>query len=330
MGRERSGTTLLQVMLNGQPNIVAPPEARFMLIWYSRYGHIKKWTEKLVRKFVDDLYTERLFANFWGVEKEKLLNNLLSVKEKLTYPLLCKIIYWHAAPEGKDVKVFVDKNPIYYHFLPELAKLFPEAKYIHIVRDYRDNMVSHKKVFYIKNTGYVAYHWMAINKLLEEAKNKNLEKWMTLTYEQFVTDPNQAVEGVCKFLGVQFEVNAMRHEERIYAGFQKNKDNARLNLFHENIFKPIDPSHIGEWKQKLAKEDVIIAEAIAGEFAEKQYGYKRSLVEATINGSALARARRRYNLSRKIIRAAVANPRLYSLIRSYWRAFIKDKTTAKK
>src|SRR4029077_2355462 len=136
MGRERSGTTLLQVMLNAHPNIVAPPEARFVMIWHTRYGAVAKWTEKRVRKFVNDLFSEKLFSNFWNINKENLLEELLQVKEHLNYVLLCKLIFYYAAPEGKDIRRFVDKNPIYYYSLAEINNLFPEAKYIHIVRDY--------------------------------------------------------------------------------------------------------------------------------------------------------------------------------------------------
>ena len=38
IGKERSGTTLLQVMLNAHPNIVAPPESRFIIMFYFKYG----------------------------------------------------------------------------------------------------------------------------------------------------------------------------------------------------------------------------------------------------------------------------------------------------
>jgi hypothetical protein len=325
MGKERSGTTLLQVMLNAHPNIVAPPESRFILLWYSRYGSITQWTDRLIQKFVNDLFSEKLFSSFWGVNKERLLEDLIKVKEHLNYPLICKIVFYYASPEGKEVKMFIDKNPIYYHFLPELAILFPEAKYIHIVRDYRDNMVSHKKIFMLKNTGFIAYHWVKINRELEDAKNKAPEKWTRLTYESLAINPKGAMENICNFLQIPFNTSMIEHKQNIFSAFHKNRDDARLNLFHENLFNPIDASQIGNWKQKLTTEEVNIAEAIAGEYAEAMYGYKKSVDKAAIGAYKLLKAKLLYKVSKGTIRIAVRKPWIYSLIRAFWRRFIRDK-----
>src|SRR5581483_10481749 len=140
-GKERSGTSLLQLMLNAHPNIVAPPESHFIVLLYPRYGKLRQWTERDIKNFCDDLYKEGLFRNQWKLNKETVLNSLLPLSRHLTYPIVCKMIYYFFAPEGKDVRLFFDKNPVYYYFLPQLEKMFLEARFIHIVRDYHSNIV---------------------------------------------------------------------------------------------------------------------------------------------------------------------------------------------
>jgi hypothetical protein len=81
-----------------------------------------------------------LFKNQWGMDKLNLRDSLLSVRDSLSYSLLCKIIFIQWGGEGKDVKMLFDKNPVYYYFLPTLEMIFPEASFIHIVRDYRANI----------------------------------------------------------------------------------------------------------------------------------------------------------------------------------------------
>ena len=40
------------------------------------------------------------------------------------------------------------------------------------------------------------------------------------------------------------------------------------------MFRPINASLADEWKEKMPADDMAIAESIAGQFAEKIYGYK--------------------------------------------------------
>jgi hypothetical protein len=328
MGRERSGTTLLQVMLNTHPNVVAPPESRFIVLWYSRYGSVTKWTDKLLRKFTDDIYTEKLFSNFWNINKEKLLESILPVKEYLTYPLLCKIVYSFAAPDSKDVRLFVDKNPIYYLFLNEISAIYPDAKYIHIVRDYRDNILSHQRVFTIKSTAYVAYHWVRINEMIEKAKSKSPERWITIKYESLVTEPIDNLSTIYKFLGLPFDKSMVKpHQDNIHEGFQQNIANPRTILFHENLYKPLNASRIDEWKKKMTAKDLSIAEAIAGNMGEKMYGYKPHLVagKATVGLYKLLKAKLTFTGSIYLFRTAAGWPWFYRFMRSFWKRFIMKK-----
>src|SRR5579862_4866650 len=85
LGKERSGTTLLQLMLNVHPGIVAPPESRFIILLFYKYGRIKQWTEKIIVNFCNDLFKEALFRNFWSVIREELQADLLASRNLLTF-----------------------------------------------------------------------------------------------------------------------------------------------------------------------------------------------------------------------------------------------------
>ncbi len=128
VGKERSGTTLLQLMLNAHPNIIAPPESRFIVLLYYKYGKIQVWTKEIISRFCDDLFKEDLFRNFWGIDKKELVEILCSVKDQLTFTLVCKIIFRVSSPGKKEVNVFFDKNPVYYYFLPEREQNIPRCK----------------------------------------------------------------------------------------------------------------------------------------------------------------------------------------------------------
>ncbi len=279
IGKERSGTTLLQVMLNAHPHIIAPPESRFILKQYLRYGKKVKWSDKDIRLFCDELFEEQFIQNYWNIDKEKLIASLTDVKEVLTYQLVAKFIYMQFDLTKTDVNVFIDKNPLYCFFIPELVKLFPDAKFIHIVRDYRANIASHKKISWILNldTADMAYRWVRVNQLIEEAKNKAPQKWFTLKYESLVTDTEMVMKNICSFLGVSFNKEMIeKHDQKVFPKFKEYTDDNSFMRFHEALFKSIDKAMIDKWKKELTAEDVAIAEAIAGSYAEKKYGYEQS------------------------------------------------------
>ncbi|MGP8216283.1 MAG: sulfotransferase family protein [Bacteroidia bacterium] len=277
IGKERSGTTLLQVMLNAHSNIVAPPESRFIMLLYLKYGSKTNWKEKDVKAFCDDLFEEDFFRKFWKIDKDKLYASLIGAKEKLTYPLLCKLVFFNYAPPAKDVKMLIDKNPLYYYFLPETGRIFPGARYIHIVRDYRANIISHKRISWILNlnTYDMAYRWLKVNELIEEAKSKAPEQWITLKYEALVTDTEKVMKQVCSFLNIPYEEEMIKsHNTKIFQSFNQYHEEKGGMKFQENLFRPISTSFIDEWKEKMTGDDLAIAESIAGQFAEKTYGYR--------------------------------------------------------
>jgi hypothetical protein len=323
VGKERSGTTLLQVMLNTHSTITAPPESRFLMLLHSRYGKVKTWTEPLITNFCNDLYREKLFENFWKVKKDVLRSYCLAAKDFLTYPLICKIVFYLENPE-KQVTLFFDKNPIYYYFLLELNDIFPEAKYIHIVRDYRANIVSHRHVFTIKQSADISFRWMKVNQLIEKAKSLYPKRFFTLKYESLVGDTATSLKEVCQFLGVPFdEKMAAEHTSGIYSSFNSNVKEG-FRKIHGNVFKPVTSSYVDEWRKTLTPEDISTAESVAGEYAEKIYGYKMTMPEkaAAIGSSVTTKMKLKYFLIRKIYRAALNNPWLYFKIRTYlWRSF---------
>jgi len=323
IGKERSGTTLLQVILNGHPNIAAPPESRFIMLFYSRYGNKKNWTEKELTNFCNDLFKEKAFKRDWNINKESLLESFITAKNIATYPLLCKIVFYHFAPE-KDIKLFFDKNPIYCNFLPKLKMLFPEAKYIHLIRDYRANVVSHRRVFITKQSVDITYRWLQMNKQVEEAKSLSPERFFTLKYENLVREPAKSVQGFCSFFNVPvYEEIASEHTKYVYSSYSVN-NNKHFRSVHQKVFTPITSDFVDEWKKILPPDDIFQAEIIAGKYAEKMYEYP------TLSSTKLTRMNMfvefiikvKYKLIKNTYKIVLSNPKLYIIItKRVWKNF---------
>ena len=329
MGKGRSGTTLLQAILNAHPNIVAPTESRIIIFMYAKYGHMKQWTEQLLERFCDELYDETRFLQNWNIDKKILMSDLLSVKGNLNYALICKIIYCRTDSSDKDIRLIFDKNPVYYFFIRELQEIFPEAKYIHIVRDYRDNIISHQRVLPFSNTADVAYRWLKINSYLEEQKMRSPERWFTVKYELLAAEPMKYMAEVCDFIGMPFYENAVNDfSSKLAPVFYKNVNRKEFNKFHWNVYNPVNTSQIGQWKTVMPRGDIEIAESIDGLYGKQMYGYETSGPTKKVNSIILLRAKFLYAFKKVFLRTVLRQQLLYKSFRFLAKAFMRKSKLA--
>jgi hypothetical protein len=201
--------------------------------------------------------------------------------------------------------------------MPQLKAYFPDAKYIHLVRDYRAIITSHRRVFMLKKIPDITYRWLKINMCIEEAKASNKENYFTLNYENLVSEPENSMTAICKFLDVPFyEKMAAQHSSGIYPGFNAN-NKKRFREIHQSLFTPISSSYANKWEKTLTTEEITEAENIAGDYAEKMYGYKKTSKGGEHKNSVGFITKLKYNLINKMYFFVFNTPGLYFTIRTY-------------
>lgn len=274
LGCPRSGTTLLQSSLNAHPNIIAPPESQFINLFYPRFGKIKRMNAGSISEFVNTLFSEPLFSNLWLLNKKQVTDKLSAIAEYLDYPLLCKTIYYQMREGDKKVLLISDKNPRYSLFVKRLLKIFPEAKFIHIIRDPRDNVNSNIKRLYKKNTFFLARQWLGFNTCIENMKRRIPDRFFTIIYEDMVKNPGNTFIPLCEYLAVPYSDSMLNHQfpERLQS-YEGQKAYKRAKEAHQNLLQPINTSNIGKWKNEMSEYDRAITELITAKFASKYYGY---------------------------------------------------------
>jgi len=128
LGVRRSGTTLLRVILDRSPGIAIPDETFFI----PQLAHRHRGTVD-PESFLDDLRRfPRLAA--WGLSADDLACRLrrdLSIGEAIS-----AVFDAYASSRGKPR--WGDKTPMYMRNLGLLDRLFPDAQYVHLIRDGRD------------------------------------------------------------------------------------------------------------------------------------------------------------------------------------------------
>jgi hypothetical protein len=276
VGRPRSGTTLLRVLFEAHPNVLIPPESPFIISLYKKYGKVSSWNETLIKEFCEDLFKQRYFDK-WLISKEALYKSLLEMKGENTFQTLVrKVCLTYSSVFDKEEILFIgDKNPAYSLFIHRIHKLFPEAKIIHITRDYRDNYLSLIKVnFEVPIVPLVIYRWKFALHRMWKLKKKNPDLVYSLKYEDLASDPGDQFRDICNFLGISYDPSVMNFYqkksdvEKAYAGSEE------ISQVHQSLFNPISTVRMNLWQKEMSGRDIRVADLVAGKSAEEA-GYRR-------------------------------------------------------
>lgn len=278
VGNPRSGTTLLQQMLDSNPSIQIPIESRWVVTLYRQFAKVKDWDNQVIHSFLEELYKDDAFRDFWNISRDKLTTKLLEMDPSmLNFPFLVKIIYLeYPSPFLKStIQVIGDKNPPYSIYIDILLDIFPTAKFIHIVRDYRPNIVSNRKWFLRKNVASLACKWVAFNRQVEKHKRLFPTQFYTINYEDLARQPQESLKAITVFLGVPYDDNMLHYykKSKSYKVEGRKLDlKSDLKGIHEKLASPVTAKNLDAWRNELTEKELRMADYIAGDFGE-QYGY---------------------------------------------------------
>jgi hypothetical protein len=275
IGRPRTGTTLLQSLFDAHPDVVMPWECQFVLNLYPKYGKLKQWDHGTLEQFHADLLQQWQFSA-WNIDHEKLKSDILACEGENTYRAVCQVVYMNFISffPKQNIKLIGDKNHGYTIYTQRIKKIFPDAKFIYILRDYRDNYESVSRVdFELHIVSLVVYKWKYFYRKALDASRKDPSSFYFFRYEDLVKDPVPELQKLCEFLGIPYVPGVFE--------FYKMKDKAEekypvevLQKHHQSLFNPINTSRIGRWEKSMSPRQVRIADLVAGKYAGLA-GYER-------------------------------------------------------
>jgi hypothetical protein len=274
VGCPRSGTTLVQRVLNAHPQLAITPESH----WIPRL-FAKRWAltpEGLITpKLLSRVLGHRKFARLRLDPKEFL--KLVADGREVSYSwLVSRIFDLYGKAQGKHL--VGDKTPDYVRHINTLHALWPYARFIHVIRDGRDvalSMMDWPKVhpkpgdFATWNDDPVstAVLWWELNVRSGRAAGRLLESqlYYEIRYESLVAQPQEECAVLCAFLGLRFDDTMLRFNA-VPAGSDPGLEARRAGL----------PITLGlrDWRSQMAPEHVERVEAAVGELLD-ELGYPR-------------------------------------------------------
>jgi len=255
IGAARSGNTLLRALLVGHSAIAVPPES------YVLGSIARKWDrlnfldwEELVKTVIGEFESHPEFHT-WQTELWPVYEQLLQLdKEQRSLAIILDTIYRHyATTQSPGATVWGDKTPLNTERIFLIDRVFPGARYIHMLRDGRDAVSSAVKVKMFGGSVEAACEqWlMRVRNARELGDKIGSTRYMELRYEDLVFDPESAVQWICTFLGVDFEKQMMDHSET----FKKMGDTTALD-HHASVGLPVNTGSIGKWKERLTPRQI--------------------------------------------------------------------------
>jgi len=254
LGVRRSGTTLLRVMLDRSPALAIPDESYFVPQLARRHRGVVD-----PDAFLDDLRRLPTLAE-WGLEPGAVAARLrpgLTAGEAIS-----AIFATYAAEQGKQR--WGDKTPLYMQHLPVLERLFPDARYVHLIRDGRDAALSFLSV----PAGLMTEGWghprdargFACQWATEVAAARALgsrvgsERYLELRYEAFVADPEAPLREVCAFARLTYDPAMLDYVGRT--------DSARKA--HQQRLNEPPRAGVRDWRSEMSADDLRGFEQVAG------------------------------------------------------------------
>jgi hypothetical protein len=263
LGVRRSGTTLLRVMLDRNPELAVPDESYFVPQLARRHRGVVD-----PDAFLDDLRRLPTLAE-WGLEPDAVAARLRPGMP--AGEAIAAVFATYAAERGKPR--WGDKTPLYMQHLPVLERLFPDARYVHLIRDGRDAALSFLSV----PAGLMTEGWghprdargFACQWATEVVAARVLgarvgpSRYLELRYEALVADTEAALRAICAYADLVYDPGMLDYVGRT--------DSARKA--HQQRLNEPPRAGVRAWRTEMSDDDRRRFEEVAGALLD-ELGYE--------------------------------------------------------
>lgn len=256
-GSPRSGTTLLGSMLGAHDRVTCLPESPFIgrLAHLDQCRAVDRRTDAEVHRAIRSDFK---FA-FWKLSLQDL-DTCAKVTATSYHNLIDTYVICFARHNTRPGAThWVDHSPTNLMYSARLYTQFPEAKFIHLVRDGRAVCASWMPLNWGPNTiipaaqawaTYIGYG-MAAEAALPAAVVRRV------TYEDLVAEPEKVLLQLCHWLGLPYQASLLTGSGLEIPIYTRNQ--------HALIGRPVDPKRIADWRTKLSAREIELFEYATGD-----------------------------------------------------------------
>lgn len=292
-GHRKTGTTLLINLFDGASDaVVYPDDSGFFYLYYPRFDSDKytrqekldRLSEVIIKESLTDVISRPLCSE--QVRKDLLNRNTAFynlVKNYQEEEFTTKEVLMHFIESFrrsfyeniKEPKIWMEKTTSTEIYALEMAELFPRAKFIHLLRDPRDNWASLSSGWEERYKGLndemnrLKQSMIERGRLGMELAGYNQEsigadRYKIVRYEDLTTDTQGVMKDLAEFVGIQFSQDLLKPTILSYPW--------KGNNFEGIKFDKASTVNVNRWKERITQED---AQLIEFHFSDlmKKYNY---------------------------------------------------------
>jgi hypothetical protein len=255
-------------MLHSHHRIAIPAETRFLLPAYASRRDFGDLHRPENRRALAEWIVRRKETKFHdlGLDADEVVEEIMAGPPTLG-SALGTVFRAYARRFGKPR--WGDKRPSYFKYVDVLRRMWPDAQFVHLIRDGRDCVASLKEMpWYTLDSYHAICAWReAIDYGRRYARRLGPDSYYELQYERLVADPAAELAGLCGFLGEEFDPRMTEPQEI-----------ARLTVppkkrWHERTQDPVTSGRVGSWTRRLEPWEIALTEAALGSRL-RAYGYE--------------------------------------------------------
>ena len=297
VGCGRSGTTMLRLMLDSNPEIAIPNESHFIpAFWAIRHRYMRGGRLDAIQLTKDIMKTRHF--RLWKVPQENVLQEIKALDSPTFSEMIHSVFLSYAKLHGRIR--WGDKTPKYVLFIPLLANLFPDSLFVHLIRDGRNVVLSYLSLPWGPgNIWKAAWKWRRdVTAGRTAGKRLGSSRYLELRYESLVEQPQRVLEKVCDFAGIPYSEKMLEYHRDGSERLQW-PDGMR---FHASSTRPPAVS-TRDWRSQMTADHQMCFEAVTGDLLT-DLGYERQFSKIPIPRLLQARLRSRYFLLQTAAKSA--------------------------
>jgi hypothetical protein len=268
VGSGRSGSTLLRLMLASHSRLTIPPETWYLIPLLERFSIDQRLNTDDV-----ELAISIITSHYRWPDMKLDAQDYRRQASRLPKPSLrdlVEIVYrTHLQAEGKAR--WGDKTPVYIEILPQLARMYPNSRFIHLIRDGRDVAKSFQATDWIGRwlhdnarewCAALECHWRWV-------RSEFRDRILQVRYEDLVLDTEGTLRKICGFIGEEFEERMLSWQLEV-----DKQVPARERDVHAKLKLKPGAESVARWKREMTAREVFVSEAFMGSDLTR-LGYER-------------------------------------------------------
>jgi hypothetical protein len=291
-GHRKSGTTMFANLFDGHPELsVFPQDATVLYAYHPRWLADKysdaarraRLEQVVCRFFAENLNAECSAARFDAQDFASRFRTAVP-DSALRNPaaIVNALLDSYAAVAGTaNRRWHVLKETSIELMAAELFEAFPNARFVQLMRDPRDNYGALKSGVDKHYARFGEDEHMTLSSLVHRARlgmlfaQANLkrfgpERYKVVRFEDLVRDGERILRDICAFLGISFD-------QKLLVPTVLGQP-TRGNSYEKINFSKVSDRNVGRWRERIGRDEAAIIEFQFGPLME-DFGYRREIDE---------------------------------------------------